>query len=521
MRVTGRCYANVRGRMFKTLWKYTARFKDKAPYMSPALLKKELTIIDSEEKLPEEKWTPPDDPRFWEKPPVTEDPNYHEEQIYMYNHNVRFIEAKKQASILTKSQIFEGMPKIVSDLIDKVEVPDEDKIIQRYIMQSQKWDPTMVRLPKRTDKRKPRWNFQAQYGIPVEKSAYVYHHCLICVTVYFVIVKQMISCTCNFDTFKLLYYQELTIFTNLFQFLGDFLLDCWITAEISMQPYHWLQIEYDPEMSSWICRLHNISSFKNCTRKEQSHQNKIKNILLRNLLRLCQTNIFQKVPGAYNQRQIIFDPYIQVNYHRHDKHIQINGQNEILVTGTDSLKPYANEDLIAQSVQEELPDMYPLLPVIDLVKEHIYTLDNYPGWKTGFPYSNVHTIFNVHTGNWKVEELHGKSLMYCLAYALAHAKNKFGENKLPKPVCVQCVNASETTFNFTFFQLNTLDFENDDGIKNFAWFDGNNHLYKKHLSQPWKTGIENKSSQLNDFNETAFKKLLAVMLYGVKGIENL
>lgn len=402
--------------MFKTLWKYTARFKDKAPYMSPALLKKELTIIDSEEKLPEEKWTPPDDPRFWEKPPVTEDPNYHEEQIYMYNHNVRFIEAKKQASILTKSQIFEGMPKMVSDLIDKVEVPDEDKIIQRYIMQSQKWDPTMVRLPKRTDKRKPRWNFQAQYGIPVEKSA---------------------------------------------------------------------------------------------------------NILLKNLLRLCQTNIFQKVPGAYNQRQIIFDPYIQVNYHRHDKHIQINGQNEILVTGTDSLKPYANEDLIAQSVQEELPDMYPLLPIIDLVKEHIYTLDNYPGWKTGFPYSNVHTIFNVHTGNWKVEELHGKSLMYCLAYALAHAKNKFGENKLPKPVCVQCVNASETTFNFTFFQLNTLDFENDDGIKNFAWFDGNNHLYKKHLSQPWKTGIENKSSQLNDFNETAFKKLLAVMLYGVKGIENL
>lgn len=42
----------------------------------------------------------------------------------------------------------------------------QDMLLQRYIMQSQYWNTTSKKLPKRIDPRKPGYVFRRQYGIP-------------------------------------------------------------------------------------------------------------------------------------------------------------------------------------------------------------------------------------------------------------------------------------------------------------------------------------------------------------------
>ena len=63
---------------------------------------------------------------------------------------------------------------------------------------------------------------------------------------------------------------------------------------------------------------------------------------------------------------------------------------------------------------------------------------------------------------------------------------------------------------FTFFQLNTLDCANNDGVKNLVWFHKEN-LYHKMLH---RTGMLRMTRYL-DYNPVALDKLLAVYLNDV------
>lgn len=69
-------------------------------------------------------------------------------------------------------------------------------------------------------------------------------------------------------------------------------------------------------------------------------------------------------------------------------------------------------------------------------------------------------------------------------------------------------------FSFVFFQLNTLSFDSDNGIKNFAWIDGENYLFRKILSQPWMPKAI-RFERLEDFDPNVFDKFMAMYLNGV------
>ena len=86
---------------------------------------------------------------------------------------------------------------------------------------------------------------------------------------------------------------------------------------------------------------------------------------------------------------------------------------------------------------------------------------------------------------------------------------------LPEPISVQCVNLSDTALNFTCFQLNTLNFDNDQGIKNFVWFDTGNQLFSRHLPQPWKEDEFYHKRRYENFNPAPFDKMLALILNGL------
>ena len=84
--------------------------------------------------------------------------------------------------------------------------------------------------------------------------------------------------------------------------------------------------------------------------------------------------------------------------------------------------------------------------------------------------------------------------------------------QLPAPVCLQCVHTDGITFHFTAFQLNTLDFTSNDGIKNFVWFDNDNKLFNK--IEPKRAMLRN--TKYEDYDPEVFKKFLAVYLNGAQ-----
>jgi hypothetical protein len=50
-----------------------------------------------------------------------------------------------------------------------------------------------------------------------------------------------------------------------------------------------------------------------------------------------------------------------------------------MVYSDQPLKPFAGEELIDASTQYQLPEIYPLLPTIDLHKQHVWRSENITG----------------------------------------------------------------------------------------------------------------------------------------------
>ncbi|KAK7461162.1 hypothetical protein BaRGS_00038782 [Batillaria attramentaria] len=365
---------------WKKLMDRRLNFPDYPARIPQILVDKGVKVVDPTEKPPQERWYPPvDDPRFYKHPKPEEYVNYNEDPAYVCTTSTCIHEGMRQVARLAKTQVIQGLPSSVDRLIGTVKIPQQNLLLQRYIMQAQRWNTTKERLPKRIDPRKPGWKFGVQYGIPAKLQA---------------------------------------------------------------------------------------------------------GILIRNMLRLY-------------------------------KPVVVRGMSEWLITSNKALPRFADEETVDTTVNYTLPDLFPIAPTIDLHVDHNYTLDHNTGLKSGISHGHPHTIFITDVNHWNHDQRMARSLLFSLGYAIAQAHRQYGNvTKLPEPVCTQCVSLDHQTLNFVFLQLNTLAFDNDNGIKNIAWVDGGNHLFQKILSQPWMPKAI-RDERLEDFDPAVFEKLLAVYLNGV------
>lgn len=237
-------------------------------------------------------------------------------------------------------------------------------------------------------------------------------------------------------------------------------------------------------------------------------------ILNTNLIRLASSIIHLHYPASVTDTQLHIQPALDAHYTYMGEQINIKTTPNFLLTGNHALPPFS--DKVDNTADEVLPDMFPVLPTIDLNSTHHYSLTNSIGFKNNTAF-HPHTLITGNCDFWRDEQRQARSMMFCLGYTIAQAQLKYGEDVqiLPKPICIQSVSVGETGLNFVFFQLNTLDFSSKDGVKNQAWLDTGNSLYNKILSQPWK-GEEFTKHQYTDFVGTPFSKLLAVMQYGLQ-----
>jgi large subunit ribosomal protein L37 len=84
--------------------------------------------------------------------------------------------------------------------------------------------------------------------------------------------------------------------------------------------------------------------------------------------------------------------------------------------------------------------------------------------------------------------------------------------ELPEPVPIQCVMTDGAKFLFSCFQLNTLNYSNSDGVKNFVWFssEGDRSLYNKIV--PKRAMLRN--TRYEDYDPDVFRQIVAFYTNG-------
>lgn len=245
-------------------------------------------------------------------------------------------------------------------------------------------------------------------------------------------------------------------------------------------------------------------------------------ILLSNMIRMCQGLVGQ-YPSMLD-RQFVLKPGYETVYKYKDFNLRIASELECLAVGRKPFKPFGDAELVKESVDYTLPDMYPVLPTIDLNQTNNYTIREQGVLKDKIP-TNIPSqpllMFAISTQFWKPEYKQAYNIMQCFGFAAQEARRLYGPTvkELPQPITLINVNMDWTTLNFLCFQLNTVDVSTDEGVKNFVWYDSGNKMFVKHHPQPWKEEEMYKKFRYTDFNPEPFEKFLAVFLHGLPELQ--
>ena len=87
---------------------------------------------------------------------------------------------------------------------------------------------------------------------------------------------------------------------------------------------------------------------------------------------------------------------------------------------------------------------------------------------------------------------------------------------IEKPLVTKCVITDGIQFTLMCYQLNTLSFQEDIGIKNCAWSSPRMSLFSKQektAAQFWSVLHESveRSDEVSGFNDECFKSILAFL----------
>ncbi|XP_075038243.1 large ribosomal subunit protein mL37 [Mixophyes fleayi] len=203
--------------------------------------------------------------------------------------------------------------------------------------------------------------------------------------------------------------------------------------------------------------------------------------LLQGLLHLCRVQ--NCTYPALSQRSFVENWRLATSWRKESTLYHVRGANGLLMSAKTPFEPLASSSEIEATQQHTLDSLYPLSPAIDLQEVNVYKERNDLGFRTGFPFFHPHTIYLTEPCSTKAkflpDQLRAKMIMIAFGTAVAKAKDLYGENAktLPQPIVVQSVSTDGQLFHFLVLQLNTLDLESNDGVKNIVWMDGDQALY--------------------------------------------
>ncbi|XP_043278339.1 39S ribosomal protein L37, mitochondrial [Venturia canescens] len=215
-------------------------------------------------------------------------------------------------------------------------------------------------------------------------------------------------------------------------------------------------------------------------------------------------------PIVVKQRKITENAQIRTYIERGNDLLYFETKLDTFVISNKLLTPMSLKN---DHFDEPLPSIAPLDPVISFRPENIYTIEDHYPVSSESTWCNPHTIMitydselvkNITELPVTNDQIQARSLLKSFATAACCAKQKFGDDviDLPEPVTIQCIQSNGKWFEFSVFQLNTLDIDNDRGTRNIWWSSPRLELYEI-------AGYVSGRPTLEKYNPEVFQKFLA------------
>ncbi|RNA29386.1 39S ribosomal mitochondrial [Brachionus plicatilis] len=252
-------------------------------------------------------------------------------------------------------------------------------------------------------------------------------------------------------------------------------------------------------------------------------------ILLNNLIRLSNTNLFKRNHTSLLTREVLENCDLEAIVNRGGEYISIKRNVDFCLFSKTSLPTIVFGQDLEKTSAYEFINMYPIFPTIDLKDQHIYNLekncliDN----RSDLNGKIVQTIININDDDFTNEQDVSRLIMLLFGTAYAQANMmKLPVNQdglLLKPLVVNGISVTNQRFNYATFQLNTLNFKDNKGIKNIVFYDdqGQNEIYMNrptvdNLPYPTQKNIQRLALRNLQYNPEVFQKFLAYFSFGSK-----
>ncbi|KAG1680459.1 39S ribosomal protein L37, mitochondrial [Nymphon striatum] len=212
----------------------------------------------------------------------------------------------------------------------------------------------------------------------------------------------------------------------------------------------------------------------------KSRQN---NIMWEGMLRL--SSLFASKYGKALNQTMLNNAYAETFFEKEDSLISSKITSNFMLCSQAPLTSITSKDEIQETVNQELPDIFPITPLIDLKPQNIYEVNNYFSFSPKVIHPNVHTIvctldFDPEASHLSQSQIDGNGVFNCFTCASIRAKQLYGDDVkglLPEPIIVQGIQSTNDHVSFIVYQLNTMDINGTDGIKNSVWIDSGNVLF--------------------------------------------
>lgn len=233
------------------------------------------------------------------------------------------------------------------------------------------------------------------------------------------------------------------------------------------------------------------------------HKKKVSG-LLEKLVFLCDGAIGKYPACLYRDK--VKNAFCNVNIERNGSNITFQMPCEVLVTSNKPLRQFALPNEVAETEKQEVPNVFPIKPTLDLDK-----LEEKPPSPciTRVNNKHIHTLFLAQKsfGFWFPKQTLAQAIAACFSFTAKEAQMKYGVDVkvLPEPISVQCVYMDIKSFNFLAYQLNTLELDHNDGVKNQVWIDTPLDVYNE----------VSETNLITNYNPNVFPRMLALYINGL------
>ena len=204
-------------------------------------------------------------------------------------------------------------------------------------------------------------------------------------------------------------------------------------------------------------------------------------------------SLFATYPASMKHKHVSWNGFLSANWARENTKYSIRGRPGVMITSRLPLPQLFSREMIESTVNSSLPSTWPISPTTDLNSHAIVSERVSTGSHAVTSYPHLHTIVMAY--NEPLEDMHILQRGLCMTFARllgqvhvassthsdarSHPASAHRSTEEPLPLSGQCIVTNGKKFTFLYLQLNTLDLESDEGIKNIVCVEGPHLLYSK------------------------------------------